>query len=35
LFWRRDRVAGLLLLPYLVWTSFATLLNWRCWELNP
>ena len=35
LFWRRDRVAGLLLLPYLAWTSFATLLNWRFWELNP
>ena len=24
----------LLLLPYLAWTSFATLLTWRFWQLN-
>jgi len=35
LFWRRDQIAGWLLVPYLAWTSFATLLNWRFWELNP
>jgi NAD kinase len=28
-------IAGWLLVPYLAWTSFATLLNWRFWELNP
>jgi benzodiazapine receptor len=35
LFWRRDRIAGMLLLPYLAWTCFATLLTWRFWQLNP
>ncbi len=35
LFWRRDRWAGLLLLPYLAWTSFALLLNLAIWRLNP
>lgn len=34
LFWRRDARAGALLLPYLAWTSFATLLTWRFWQLN-
>ena len=34
LFWRRDAIAGALLLPYLAWTSFATLLTWRFWQLN-
>jgi benzodiazapine receptor len=35
LFWRRDRVAGLLFLPYLVWTGFAAVLNDAFWALNP
>jgi tryptophan-rich sensory protein len=35
LFWRRDRVAGLLFLPYLAWTSFAAALNDAFWALNP
>jgi len=35
LFWRRDRLAGLLMLPYLGWTSFATVLNHAFWQLNP
>jgi benzodiazapine receptor len=35
LFWRRDRLAGLLFLPYLAWTSFATALNYAFWSLNP
>lgn len=35
LFWRVRRVAGLLLLPYLAWIAFATLLNWQFAELNP
>jgi len=35
LFWRRDRLAGLLFLPYLAWTSFAALLNYAFHVLNP
>jgi len=35
LFWRRDRLAGWLFLPYLAWTSFATALNYGFWSLNP
>jgi tryptophan-rich sensory protein len=34
LFWRRDTLAGALMLPYFTWTGFATLLTWRFWELN-
>lgn len=34
LFWRRDRIAGLLLLPYLAWTLFATVLTFAFWQLN-
>ena len=34
LFWRRDRVAGLLLVPYLAWVSFAFSLNAAIWQLN-
>lgn len=32
---RVNRTAGLLLLPYLVWTTFAALLNWKIADLNP
>ena len=35
LFWRRDRLAGLLFLPYLAWTVFAAFLNHAFWALNP
>jgi len=35
LFWRRDRLAGLLFLPYLAWTIFAAFLNHAFWALNP
>lgn len=31
---RYSRTAALLLLPYLAWVSFATLLNWRIVQLN-
>ncbi len=34
LFFRRDRIAGLLFLPYLGWTLFATALNHAFWRLN-
>ena len=34
LFWRRDRIAGLLFLPYLAWVSFAFALNFAIWQLN-
>ena len=34
LFWRRDRIAGLLLLPYLAWVSYALALNFAIWRLN-
>jgi len=33
-FWQLDRVAGWLLLPYLAWVAFATLLNASLWWLN-
>ncbi len=35
LFWKVRRTAGLLLLPYLAWVLFATLLNWQFLQLNP
>jgi len=33
-FWRLDRIAALLLVPYLAWVSYATLLNGTIWRLN-
>lgn len=35
LFFRRDRIAGALMLPYLGWTVFATVLTHAFWQLNP
>ena len=34
LFWNVDMRAGLLLVPYLAWVSFASLLNASFWRLN-
>lgn len=34
-FWRIRRVAGLLLVPYLLWVSFASALTWTLWRNNP
>ena len=34
-FWRIRPLAGALLLPYLLWVSFASALNYSVWQLNP
>ena len=34
-FWRISRLAGLLLVPYLAWVSFASVLAWTVWRNNP
>lgn len=34
-FWPLDRIAALLVLPYLVWVSLAGALNWAVLRLNP
>ena len=34
-FWRLNRLAALLLVPYLAWVSFATALTAALWQLNP
>ncbi|RUO20682.1 TspO/MBR family protein [Aliidiomarina haloalkalitolerans] len=34
-FWRLNRIAALLLVPYLAWVSFAAVLNFTIWQLNP
>lgn len=35
-FWRLgSKVASTLLVPYLAWVSFATLLTWSVWQRNP
>lgn len=33
-FWRRSLAAGLLLVPYLAWVTFAAILNLAIWQLN-
>ncbi|GAA5217364.1 TspO/MBR family protein [Corallincola platygyrae] len=35
LFWRVRPIAGILLVPYLLWVSFAGVLNYALWQLNP
>ncbi len=34
LFWGSEPLAGILLVPYLLWVSFATFLNYAIWRLN-
>ena len=34
-FWRVRPLAGALLLPYLLWVTFASVLNYSVWQLNP
>ena len=34
-FWRERRAAGALLIPYLLWVTFAAVLNYAVWRLNP
>lgn len=33
-FWRRDRVAGWLFIPYAAWVGFALILNASLWVMN-
>ncbi len=34
-FWRIKPLAGVLLIPYLLWVIFAAFLNYSLWQLNP
>ncbi|WP_166261208.1 TspO/MBR family protein [Marinobacter salicampi] len=34
-FWRISPLAGLALVPYLLWVTFAGTLNYSVWQLNP
>ena len=34
MFWRVDRLAGLLFVPYAAWVTYATILNASLWLLN-
>lgn len=34
-FWRIRKTAGALLVPYLLWVGFATVLSYSVWRLNP
>lgn len=33
-FWPRSRAAGILMLPYLGWVAFASVLNFTIWRMN-
>jgi benzodiazapine receptor len=34
LFWRIIPISGILLVPYLLWVTFASVLNYTLWQLN-
>lgn len=34
-FWHIRRLASLLLVPYLAWVCFASVLTWAVWQANP
>jgi tryptophan-rich sensory protein len=34
LFWKEDKTAGWLLVPYFLWVSLASALNFSLWQLN-
>ena len=34
-FWRVRPLAGVMLVPYLLWVGFASVLNFSIWQLNP
>ena len=34
-FWRTNRWAALLLVPYFLWVGFASVLTWTIWRSNP
>ena len=35
MFWRVSRVAAILMAPYLFWVSYASVLAYAAWQLNP
>ena len=34
-FWKIRRMAVVLMIPYLLWVGFATVLTWTTWQSNP
>jgi tryptophan-rich sensory protein len=34
-FWRVRALPGVLMLPYLAWVAFASVLTWAVWQANP